>query len=107
MPTQIAPAPVGAAMACSDVTLDLDFALVAAHCAAFGSSRHDAPEVMREQLDELARSTTAFESFAELVTAKGGYRPTLRAGGPTADLARAYDAYQSHVGDPRRAEVRS
>jgi hypothetical protein len=76
-------------------------ALRMAYLCAFGEASRD--EVFaREKLDELTRQVTAFESFAALVTAPGGYQPTLHVG----PLALAYDAHQAVWGDARRAEVR-
>jgi hypothetical protein len=54
--------------------------------------------------DELTQRWTAFADFTELVTAQGGYRPSLRASGhQTRLLADYYDAAQIEIGDPRRA----
>lgn len=76
------------------------------HVAAFGHAER-CDDVARHALDRLTTSVSSHESFAALVTAPGDYRPTLRAGGATGALAKAYDAHQAAVGDPRRAEVRS
>lgn len=55
-------------------------------------------------LDALTRELTAFNSFSELVNAAGQYRPTiLPRDARHIDLADAYDAFQSELGDPRRA----
>lgn len=60
--------------------------------------------------DELTAKYTAFASMQELLTAKGGYRPSLRCesasgtrGRDLTQLANAYDAYQAARGDSRRA----
>lgn len=55
-------------------------------------------------LDVVTRDLTAFPTFAEMVNAQGGYRPTIRE--ETALhilLANAYDKYQANRGDSRRA----
>jgi len=63
-------------------------------------------------LDALTRRLTAFNSFHDLLDAKGGYRPSLRCvsgcpGGQNIPelkrLADAYDQAQAERGDPRRA----
>jgi len=63
-------------------------------------------------LDALTRRLTAFNSFNNLLHAKGGYRPSLRcvSGCPIGKniselkrLADAYDHAQVQRGDPRRA----
>ena len=56
------------------------------------------------ELDKLTRDVTAFNSFAELVNAAGGYRPTiLPRDRQHIDLADAYDAFQAERSDARRA----
>lgn len=59
--------------------------------------------------DQLTAKHTAFATMQEMLTAKGGYRPSLRTQSAHADreelmqLADAYDAYQSARGSSRRA----
>jgi len=54
--------------------------------------------------DRLTRIETAFNSFDELLTAKGDYRPSLtRARPETRTLGALYDAAQISRGDSRRA----
>ena len=54
--------------------------------------------------DELTRRHTAFENFAALLDARGGYRPSMNTARPQVkDLADAYDHAQAARGDPRRA----
>lgn len=60
------------------------------------------------RLDALCRKHTAFPNFLSLLTAAGGYRPSIRldlAGEEGRELAQAYDAWQARWGDPRRALV--
>jgi hypothetical protein len=55
-------------------------------------------------LDTLTANNSVFATFAELLDAKGGYRPTIHL--DSADkraLADAYDAEQAARGDTRRA----
>ncbi|MBV8914198.1 MAG: hypothetical protein JOZ05_14305 [Acetobacteraceae bacterium] len=57
-------------------------------------------------LDALCRKHTGFRSFLALLTAAGGYRPSIRldlSGSEGRTLARAYDAWQARWGDRRRA----
>ena len=59
-------------------------------------------------LDKLTAKHTAFPSFLALLTAAGGYRPSIRLdllGRDGLVLARAYDRQQAAWGDPRRAFV--
>ena len=59
-------------------------------------------------LDKLTARHTAFPSFLALLTAAGGYRPSIRLdllGHQGLALARAYDRRQAAWGDPRRAFV--
>ncbi len=59
-------------------------------------------------LDALAARRTAFPTFLALLTAAGGYRPSIRLdllGRDGLALARAYDRQQAAWGDPRRALV--
>lgn len=74
------------------------------------SSMKEKPRV--SDLDALTRRLTAFNSFHDLLDAKGGYRPSLRciSGCPSGQnipelkrLADAYDQVQAQRGDPRRA----
>lgn len=100
MRTPIAPAATAAAQApktCGNDTLtgpcalhdshhgaceaEGDRALLLAAAAAFGEHRADAFDA-RRALDALVRAATALDTFAALVHAPGGYRPTLRAVGP-------------------------
>lgn len=60
-------------------------------------------------LDAMVRKHSAFWDFADLVVARGGYRPSLYLGGKPmvsmAELLRidlAYDAHMGDIGDPRR-----
>lgn len=62
------------------------------------------------RLDQITKQWTAFESFADMLDAAGGYRPSLRAdGAPKAaqqafdEMAEAYDRVQAARGDERRA----
>lgn len=56
------------------------------------------------RLDLLTSSLTAFRTFADLINAEGGYRPTIRISGPQATaLADAYDLCQFARGDSRTA----
>lgn len=67
---------------------------------------HGPEQVMHSiDIDALTARITAFDSFADLVHAEGGYRPTLLAqhGQDQVALADAYDAHQESVGDERRA----
>lgn len=63
------------------------------------------------RLDAISKAQTAFLSFAALLDARGGYRPTINvrdAGEAAADmafLAEQYDLHQERRGDPRRAYV--
>ena len=55
-------------------------------------------------LDQLIARRTAFASMLELVTAAGGYRPSLDvADREMLRIAEAYDTVQTTRGDPRRA----
>ena len=56
-------------------------------------------------LDAFVRSRTAFESLEDMVTAAGGYRPTIRVDAEPGflQLADAYDQAQIKRGDERRA----
>ena len=55
-------------------------------------------------LDQLIARRTAFSSMQELVTAAGGYRPSLDVADPEMlRIAEAYDTAQAKRGDPRRA----
>ena len=59
-------------------------------------------------LDGLTQRHTAFPGFVALLTAAGGYRPSIRLdllGRDGLALARAYDRQQATWGDPRRAFV--
>lgn len=59
-------------------------------------------------LDTLVARHTAFPTFLTLLTAAGGYRPSIRLdllGRDGLALARAYDRQQAAWGDPRRAFV--
>jgi hypothetical protein len=59
-------------------------------------------------LDGICLRHTAFPTFLALLTAPGGYQPSLRIdllGRDGETLARAYDAHQARWGDPRRALV--
>ena len=59
-------------------------------------------------LDALTIRHTAFPTFLALLTAAGGYRPSIRLdllGRGGLALARAYDRQQAAWGDPRRAFV--
>lgn len=59
-------------------------------------------------LDALVARRTAFPTFLALLTAAGGYRPSIRLdllGRDGLALARAYDQQQAAWGDPRRALV--
>jgi hypothetical protein len=64
-----------------------------------------------DHLDALARQHTASRTFLDLAIDPGGvawYRPSLRGGAgrsgrERAELANAYDRFQSERGDPRRA----
>ena len=67
-----------------------------------------------ENLDKLTKKITAFDSFQDLLDAKGGYYPSLRCSpihGRRIDsthlncrnLADAYDKAQAERGDGRRA----
>ena len=59
-------------------------------------------------LDALVTRRTAFPTFLALLTAAGGYRPSIRLdllGRDGLALARAYDRQQAAWGDPRRALV--
>ncbi len=54
--------------------------------------------------DELVRELTAFRSMEELLTAKGGYFPSLsQKNAATVRLANLYDKHQEARGDKRRA----
>lgn len=59
--------------------------------------------------DQLTAKHTAFSTMQDLLEAKGGYFPSLRAQSADTDreelglLADAYDAYQAARGDSRRA----
>ncbi len=62
----------------------------------------------RRELNQITRRWTAFPSFAALLDAEGGYRPSLGCPdtakvGALRVLADAYDASQAERGDPRRA----
>lgn len=60
--------------------------------------------ISRAKCDRICRAKTAFGSFAELVDAHPGYRPSLEvADEDLEDLADAYDAEMEARGDPRRA----
>lgn len=55
-------------------------------------------------LERIVLTFTAFPSFAELVNARGGYRPTINTANPYLEtLADAYDKFQEARGDARRA----
>ncbi|WP_300684684.1 hypothetical protein [uncultured Bilophila sp.] len=58
-----------------------------------------------ETLDSLTNELTAFVSFAEMLNAEGGYRPSFYAEYDPRfrELADAYDKAQEEQGDPRRA----
>ncbi len=59
-----------------------------------------------ERLDGLTAHITAFPSFRALVTAKRGYRPTIRrdlTGMPGDVLASAYDWFMRASGETRTA----
>jgi len=85
-------------------------------CNSSGSTLHAFRD--SETLDELTRRITAFETFEAMLTAGGGYRPTLwtktarfdkagqaveAASGGKRRLADAYDREQARRGDSRRA----
>ena len=56
--------------------------------------------------DALTRELTAFESFQDLLVARGGYRPSLNRETPGAkQLANAYDQAQAQRNDPRRVNI--
>lgn len=63
------------------------------------------------RLDAICKAQTAFLTFAALLDARGGYRPTINvrdAGEAESDmtfLAEQYDLHQESRGDPRRAYV--
>ncbi len=77
--------------------------------AAFCTDIHTVPAPRpTPALDRLCRRHTAFPSFLALLTAAGGYWPSIRLdllGRDGAVLARAYDWQQVAWGDPRRAFV--
>lgn len=76
-----------------------------AFCAGVRTVRALGP---RPRLDALTVRHTAFPGFLALLTAAGGYRPSLRldlTGRDGLALARAYDRQQAAWGDPRRAFV--
>ncbi len=79
------------------------------HGAAFCTSVRTVPAPRpTPALDRLCRRHTAFPSFLALLTAAGGYWPSIRLdllGQDGAALARAYDRQQAAWGDPRRAFV--
>lgn len=57
-----------------------------------------------ERANELTYKHTAFRDFESMLTAKGGYRPTLRRSNPeTRTLAALYDGAQAARRDDRRA----
>lgn len=59
-----------------------------------------------ERLDGLTRHLTTFSTFRALVTAKRGYRPTIRRdlSGVAGDvLASAYDSFMRSSGETRKA----
>ena len=66
---------------------------------------------LRKHLDFITRKISAFDSFDELVNAKGGYTPSIYPwrGAPYRVmmryyvLARQYDLFQEARGDSRRA----
>lgn len=65
-----------------------------------------APVSHNPSLDADVRAISAFTSFADLVGAKGSYRPSIRIdlyGPPAERVARAYDAHMEAIGDPRRS----
>ena len=67
-----------------------------------------APPRPTPALDTLVAQRTAFSTFLALLTAAGGYRPSIRLdllGRDGLALARAYDRQQAGWGDPRRALV--
>ena len=77
-------------------------------CAALTDIRSVPAVRATPYLDTLCRRHTAFPSFLALLTAAGGYRPSIRldlTGPEGGTLARAYDAWQTRWGDPRRAYV--
>jgi hypothetical protein len=54
--------------------------------------------------DLITRKNTAFKSFADLINAEGGYRPSLSRAEPVLrELGALYDAAQTARGDDRRA----
>ena len=55
--------------------------------------------------DRICKLIGSFDSFKDLLNAKGGYRPTIHvsAGPHYARLADLYDDWQADRGDPRRA----
>lgn len=54
--------------------------------------------------DLITRENTAFKSFADLINAEGGYRPSLSRAEPVLrELGALYDAAQIARGDDRRA----
>lgn len=71
----------------------------------------DFNERTSKRLNAICKAHTAFESFADLLDAKGGYYPSInvRDAGPAARdmafLAKHYDLEQARRGDPRRANV--
>jgi hypothetical protein len=66
---------------------------------------------LTNRLDAICIVHTAFRTFADLLNAEGGYRPTINlrdagdAAGAMALLAVQYDQQQAQRGDPRRAHV--
>jgi len=62
---------------------------------------------MAHELDNLIRQKTGFQSFEDLVSARGNYVPTIRidADPEMRPIAEAYDAHMAATGDLRRAFV--
>lgn len=57
-----------------------------------------------KRADDLTIECSAFNSFDDLLKAKGNYRPSLSRSTPAArELGRLYDAAQIALGDARRA----
>lgn len=68
--------------------------------------RHTVRDHERDVLDRLTQRLTSFGSFAQLVLAKGGYRPTIRrdlTGWMGDVLARRYNETMACAGDLRTA----
>lgn len=63
--------------------------------------------LMEKELDRITRAISGFDSFEDLLNAKGGYRPTIMISrypfvSDERFLADQYDIYQAERGDNRR-----